>query len=50
MNAQDLAPFKLLLRLNVRDASICTIITTILTSMANYFAYKLEGATRGSWC
>jgi hypothetical protein len=41
--------YKFLLRLNVRDASICTLIMMILTSLANYFAYKLEGATSGAW-
>jgi hypothetical protein len=41
--------YKFVLRLNVRDASICTLITIILVSLANYFAYKLEGATSGAW-
>jgi hypothetical protein len=41
--------YKFLMRLNVRDAAICTIITVILTSIANYLAYKLEGAQSGAW-
>jgi hypothetical protein len=41
--------FKFLLRLNVRDAAICTVITWILVTLANYFAFKLDGAVRDAW-
>jgi hypothetical protein len=39
----------LLMRLDVKDTSICVIITWILVTAANYIAYKIEGARKDSW-
>lgn len=39
----------LLMRLDVKDTAICTIITFILVTGANYIAYKIEGARKDSW-
>ena len=39
----------LLMRLDVKDTAICTIITFILVTAAHYIAYKIEGARKDSW-
>jgi hypothetical protein len=41
--------YLLLMRLDVKDTAICTIITFILVTAANYLAYKIEGARKDSW-
>ena len=39
----------LLMRLDLKDTSISTIITFILVTAANYAAYKIKGAMSDSW-
>lgn len=39
----------LLMRLDLKETSICVIITWILVTAANYLAYKIEGARKESW-
>jgi hypothetical protein len=41
--------YALLMRLDVKDTSICVIITWILVTAANYVAYKVERWSRDNW-
>ena len=41
--------FWLLMRLDLKDASVCTLVTWILITAANYAAYRAEGMIRDSW-
>ena len=41
--------YALLMRLDLKDTSICVIITWIVVTAANYIAYKIEGASKDSW-
>ena len=41
--------FWLLMRLDVKDTSMCVIVTWILVTAANYIGYKAEGLLRDSW-
>lgn len=41
--------FWLLMRLDLKDTGICVLVTWILITAANYFAYKVEGLLSDSW-
>jgi hypothetical protein len=41
--------FYFLLRLDLKDTSICVLITWILITAVNYAAYKVHGARENSW-
>jgi hypothetical protein len=41
--------FWLLMRLDIKDSSICVLMTWILVTAANYVAYRTEGLMRDSW-
>lgn len=37
------------MRLDLKDTGICVLVTWILITAANYFAYKVEGLLSDSW-
>jgi len=39
----------LLMRMDLKDTSVCVIITFVLVTMVNYFIYKYQSASSGSW-
>jgi hypothetical protein len=41
--------FWFLMRLDLKDTSMCVIMTWILVTAANYIAYKAEGMMKDSW-
>jgi DNA-directed RNA polymerase subunit RPC12/RpoP len=41
--------FWALMRLDLKDASICVVLTWILVTAANYIAYKAQGLMSDSW-
>ena len=41
--------FYFLMRLDLQDSSICTIIVFIMIASANYAAYRAEMMMKGSW-
>jgi hypothetical protein len=41
--------FLALMRLDLKDVSICVIVTWILVTAANYAAYRAEGLIRDAW-
>jgi hypothetical protein len=41
--------FWLLMRLDLKDTTMCVVITWILVTAANYAAYRAEGMMRDSW-
>jgi hypothetical protein len=41
--------YHFLLNLDLKDTSICVLITWILITAVNYAAYKVQGAQTGSW-
>jgi hypothetical protein len=40
--------FKLLMKLDLQDATVCTVVTWILVAFANYAAFRAEGIIRGT--
>jgi hypothetical protein len=41
--------FALLMRLDLKDTSVCVILTWIMVTAANYAAYRFEGLVRDAW-